>query len=243
MVLMALLGRSLVCSPSLGTQAPVADNRVKACEVPELRECTYNDFREAKAGGALVFLHGLDSSEGSPQFRSQRARLVDAARQLGLLVVFPRGWQGALREQPNLEGWYPGYVREGDEALDAIRKWLHEFHGVPLNHVALAGFSNGAFLAARRLQSNPESFSGFYLLAGGDVTQKMPSSPGVARVVMEIGDADTFQRPKALALADHLRVAGYQSETIRVVRHAGGHEMLGVDLVDNLRFILHLVPR
>lgn len=219
------------------------DGRVKTCEVPELRECTYHDFRATKLGGALVFLHGLDSSDGSPQFRSQRARMVDAARKLGLLVVFPRGWQGALREQPTLTGWYPGYAREGDEALDALRTWLHEFHQVPSDRVAVAGFSNGAFLAARRLQANPEGFSGFYLLAGGEIIQTAPKSPGVSRVVMEIGDADTFQRPKALDLAEHLRAAGYESETLRVVRHAGGHEMLGVDLLDNLRFILRLDAR
>ena len=220
-----------------------ASSRVSAVEESLLVEGATRTFsvldhrKDRDRDGVLVFLHGLDAATVSDQARGHYALFRAAAERLHVMAVFPRGSRGTLANQPELLGWYPEGIPANRAFFASLVDHLVAHHGVDRRRIVLVGFSSGAFFAARELQESALPIGGYYLIAGGE-----PSASPFAcaapkpSVVVEVGRDDEFQYAKAMALVE--RLEGCASLRLRVIRHERGHELIGLGLDENLRFLL-----
>lgn len=192
--------------------------------------------------GVLIFLHGVDTAEVSDQTRGHYVLFHAAADRLNLVSVFPRGLPGALPEQPDLLGWYPKTAAENHAFLSAIIARRIGRRRPGHGRTVIAGFSNGAFFAAHELQQAHPLGDGYYLIAGGEPSGSTEPRSALPAAVIEVGRADRFQFGKAMALAELLGDCGSRPSRLRVIVHEGGHELLGLGLEENLRFLLKPPP-
>lgn len=195
----------------------------------------------AKLAPAVVFLHGLDDPTISNQSRSQYRFIAAKALSLGFIAAFPRGSIGALPGQPGSLGWGPAAEEVNARFIHQLADVLvRDYHADP-TRLILAGFSNGAFFAAKELLRETP-FTAFFLSAGGEppggepiicpITTRRP------RVYVEIGLEDAYQLAPVHCLLEHLRSSGWvEGETLRSVEHPGGHMFYAGDFDDVWTFL------
>ncbi|MFC7234737.1 alpha/beta hydrolase [Halosegnis marinus] len=189
------------------------------------------------AEAAVVLLHGRgDSPEGI-------LRLVDDVYRRGVLYVAPAA-AGRV--------WYPGGFAEPvterreafvESALGQVERALAlaAETGIAPDRTVLAGFSQGAAVAAEYATRRPERFGGLGLLAGGllgptDALDPRDGSLAGTPAFLGVGDEDPYVGPAHVAAtADVLRAMGAEvrAETYPDLGHAvGDGEIAGLnDLV------------
>jgi poly(3-hydroxybutyrate) depolymerase len=185
---------------------------------------------------AVVFLHGLDDLNISDQTRGQYQCIAANARKLGFIAALPRGSVGALPAQPASVGWGPVAEDENVRFIRQLAGTLVHDHDADPARLILAGFSNGAFLAAKELLRDTP-FTAFFLSAGGE-----PAACAISgrrpQAYIEIGTEDAHQLPLVRRLLEHLRSSGWiEGQTLQTVEHPGGHMLYATDFANIWSFL------
>lgn len=170
-------------------------------------------FDPAGPASVIVALHGSGVDEMGTVAAAGRAWARG-----GTLVVGPRG--------RGLSDWWIGESEQ--DVLDAVAAVCAL---VPVERVALYGFSMGGYGAARLLIRHPEQFAAAVVVAGTPANLRTRSESddlrrvplGASRPVLWIHGSEDRSLPlgDAEALVERLRQAGWPVEFVRV--DGGGH--------------------
>lgn len=190
----------------------------------------------ASPSGILFFFHGLGGDE------HQFDALDPLAETENLLFVQPRGspqsWAGGAL------GWVPDGFAENVELLRAIRGSLEQAYGVDAYRVYVAGFSQGAFMAAALASPSAlgDAITGVGIFGGGEEENTCPAPSCYAPLAcklpffMRTGNADQHL-PYTQALHDGLLAAGWPAPQLDFQTFVGGHTIREEDVTQMVAWL------
>ncbi len=149
----------------------------------------------------LIALHGFgDRADGTPMQWRRYAAKLDVA------LVLPQG----VRRVGSGYSWHS--VDEAEAVLGLTIDWLEQRASVDRDRIAVAGFSQGGFMAMALGSRHPDLFAGVIPVAGGFIPDidAPPAASGskVPRYYFMVGSEDEAA-PQCRLAADAFREAGY----------------------------------
>ncbi len=195
------------------------------------------DLVRSDSSNVLIFFHGLENEDKISKNTFQIFNEMEKkAENTNLVLIFPIGIKGAFPNNKELLAWGPDEKEKNVNFVNQLADELKNEYSV--NALLIGGFSNGAYFATDLLNSDNETFQGYWLQAGGS-NKKINSNLVKSKIVLEVGLKDPWHLKSMRNLKKQLIENGWILNKNLIYRELDFSHNLDISYFDeNMNFLL-----